>query len=294
VAANPPTSIELMAISHEQLEDATQVYRRASYVQICALVVGGAAIFVNFQYSLALAIVVLALQGVSFYMRSTGQRKQRIGDEIRRRGLIMDALPEANQAHEMSELMRHLSDDIRRKATAAAAADYYASTSGLGAIRLVDHLRENVFWNKCLYSEAAARGSRLLAVFAFLVLLVVLLAIALASPDVTMITTRIAVALVTFLAAFAYVSDIGAWKASANSMDALDFRLDGLKVFPEKSLRNERLGELMVLFSEYTVATSKTLPIPRKVYLTHRDRLNRLWEEKESRASSGGRGGPTP
>lgn len=90
MAANPPTSIELMAISHEQLEDATQAYRRASYVQICALAVGGAAIFVNFQYSLALAIVVLALQGASFYMRSTGQRKQRIGDEIRRRGLIRD------------------------------------------------------------------------------------------------------------------------------------------------------------------------------------------------------------
>jgi hypothetical protein len=248
---------------------------------MAALVAGAIAMFMP-RYSYFAALAVLVLQLAAMYARLRGQQKQGVGDEIRRRGLLLDALGQFDQSYDLTELFRNVDDDVRTRAVTRLAPDYFASSASVGLVRLRDHLRENAFWNRCLYYEAAQRGVKFLVGILAFWILIIFLAVALVPQGVTVNLIRAFIVFMTFLVAYALFSDVLAWRFASRIIESLDRRLDAIKELSEQDLRSAALGDVLVIFGEYTVATSKTAPIPESVYRRHRARLNKLWSERES------------
>ncbi len=214
---------------------------------------------------------------ISRYLQVAG-----IGEELRRRSLLLDALDPFDQAFDLAELLRKVSDRVRDQAKGRLTPDYYASRSQLGLVRLRDHVRENAFWNKCLYHEAAQRATKLLIGSVLVAAAVMMIAIATVSRDTTIVLARIFVAFLAFVVAYSLFSDSLAWRSAARTMELLDGRLDGIKSSTEEELRGVGTGNMLTLFGEYLVATSKVIPVPEPIYKRKRDQLNRHWKERES------------
>ncbi|MFD9705079.1 hypothetical protein [Lentzea sp. NPDC059081] len=282
--SEPTGPAELHAIAHSQLGDAYRLYRFGRYLPGAALAVG---VLVMFFPKIAYlgAVAALIIQGAIWYTRQTAQQKQAVGDEIRRRALLSDALGQFDQAFDLAELLGKVSDEVREHAKARIKSDYFASKAPVGIIRLCDHLRENSFWNRSLYSEASRLGKRILWITATASIVVFLLAFYLAPQDATVNVMRVFVVVVTFLLAYTFLIDVIAWQSAANAIERLDRQLDSFKNLDETSLLN-RNGQIMAILSEYTVATSKVAPVPSKVYKENQVRLNKIWKERDSATNS--------
>ncbi|WP_330270412.1 hypothetical protein OG205_24460 [Lentzea sp. NBC_00516] len=230
------------------------------------------------------ALALLGIQGVTWSCRQSAQKKQGVGDEIRRRGLLLDALGPFDQSYDLTELMRKAGTSASERALTKTNSGYYASDAKDGLVRLRDHLRENSFWNRCLYLEASKRGKNILWAIGIAFALTLFLTIALASSQDAVVTaTRVFILALTFLLAYTFVVDVQAWANASTAIEALERQLDGIKNLGENSLRTTNLDQMMTILSEYAVATSKIAPIPPVIYLKHRDNLNKLWNEREAR-----------
>ncbi|MFG1842030.1 hypothetical protein ACGFH8_26800 [Micromonospora sp. NPDC049175] len=228
------------------------------------------------------AIVAFLCQIATFYLRHQGQQKQGVGDEIRRRAMLLDALEPFDQAFDLTELLRKAGTEIRNRAADSVESDYFASKAADGLVRLRDHLRENAFWNRCLYHECAQSGTHLLTIVMSSATLVFLFALAIVPSSTTANLTRVFIALMGFFVAYALLADVTSWKSASRAIESIDRRLDSIKSLSETELRSFALGELLAIFSEYTVATSKVPPIPERTYTKHRERLNTLWRGREN------------
>jgi hypothetical protein len=281
VSNSPANSNQLLHIAHEQLALASNLYRYGRRLQMATLVSG---VTITFLPGIAYfgAIATLLFQGAALYLRQRGQQKQGIGDEIRRRGLMLDALGHFDQSYDLSELLRKVGDDARARAADRAEVNHFASSAHHGWGRLRDHLRENAFWNRCLYHEAARRGISHLAFFGATCIVVALLSVALVPQGVAIDTMRVFVLIATFLIAFTLLTDTLAWRSASRAIEVLDRKLDTMKNTSDSDLRDSALGDLQVILAEYAVATSKIAPIPDSIYMKHRDQLNRAWNEREN------------
>lgn len=279
-----PSPAELSLIAHEQLRDASKFYLAGRYLQAAALAVGVVIMFVpKFAYFGALAVLVI--QATTWYTRQTAQQKQGVGDEIRRRGLLMDALGPYDQSYDLAELLAKISTSARDRALSKATSDYFASDAQYGLARLRDHLRENSFWNRRLFSEASKRGGWILVTITIVSVLVVFLAIALVPQDTAVNIVRIFVFSLTFLLGYTLLVDVLAWRSASTSIERLDRQLDAIKHLDDSSLATQQ-GQIMTILSEYAVATSKIAPIPPTIYENNRDSLNKLWKDREDIAKA--------
>jgi hypothetical protein len=199
-----------------------------------------------------------------------------------RRAMLQDALGLFDQTFDLTELLRRAGVKVRDRASGKAASDYFASTATDGLVRLRDHLRENAFWNRCLYGECAQTGLRFLAMVMSSAVFLFLLALAIVPSSATTNLTRVFIALLASFVGYALLADVLSWRSAAGSIESLERRLDSIKQLSDNDLRNKALGELLAIFAEYTVATSKVPPIPDAEYQKHRDGLNALWRERES------------
>jgi hypothetical protein len=281
VAQSLKIPTELTAIAHEQLKTAAQAYRVGRWFQVTTLIAGIAAMFAP-RFAFFLAFAAFVCQLITMHFRHQGQQKQAVGDEIRRRALLLDALGPFDQAFDLAELLRRVGDDVRSRAVDRLTPDYFASHASCGLVRLRDHLRENSFWNRCLYHESAQRGLRFLASLLMSAALLFLVAIAVVPHSATVNLTRLFIGFIAFLIAYTLFTDVLTWRSASRAIEYLDRQLDAIKELPEKDLQTKALGGILAIFSEYTAATSKTPPIPDAVYDQHRVRLNKLWSERES------------
>jgi len=281
VANSPNPSIELTTIAHEQLKFASQAYTLSRWLQVATLATTLLAAFAP-KLAYFAAITAFILQLATFYFRHQGQQKQGVGDEIRRRAMLLDALGPFDQTFDLAELLRRAGSKARDRAVGNVTIDYFASGASDGLVRLRDHMRENSFWNRCLYQECGQAGTRFLGVAMSSASLLFLLALAVVPSSTTSSLTRVFLALMGFLVGYALLADSLSWKSASRSIEILDRRLDALKHLADKDLKDRAFGELFSIFSEYTVATSKVPPIPETIYRKHRKRLNTLWSERES------------
>lgn len=281
MASSSNVSTELTAIAHEQLKSASRAYAVSKRLQVVTLVTTLVAVFVP-VLSYFTTVAAFLCQVATFYFRHQGQKKQGVGDEIRRRAMLQDALGPFDQTFDLTELLRRAGVKVRDRATGKAASDYFASTATDGLVRLRDHLRENAFWNRCLYGECAQTGLRFLAIVMSSAVFLFLLAVAIVPSSATTNLTRVFIALLASFVGYALLADVLSWRSAAGSIESLERRLDTIKQLSENDLRSKALGELLAIFAEYTVATSKVPPIPDAEYQKHRDGLNALWRERES------------
>ncbi|MEV8513463.1 hypothetical protein [Dactylosporangium sp. NPDC051484] len=212
--------------------------------------------------------------------------QQDIGELLRRRGLLIDAIGPSRLGVDVADLLERVPVRVVRRAAVSVNDGYYASNSPTGLVRLRDHLHENAFWNKHLYSLAARRLTTILCLLVALAGAVTLFALPLAPRDEALIFARILVTVMTFGAILTQFNEILAWRSAAQAIERLEHRFYIVEGLDEDSLHKNGMADILTFFAEYTAATSRIPPFPRRVYRLHRDRLNDLWAHKNASGSS--------
>lgn len=273
------SAVDVLALAHEELAEASRGYRRSRQLQVVTFVASAVSIFVYSQYAYYPALVALISQGLSWTLRIRASRQQSIGDEGRMRGLLLDALGSTTEHIDLADLVNRISPDARARAVGSVDPDYFASKAPQGILRLREHLQENAFWGKSLYGASADRYSRLLIAFGIGALAVTLVAIPLAPHGQSLVAARVLVTALSFGAALTQINEILSWRSAKAKIETVDRRLEVLATFPESKLASEGIEALFAVFGDYCVATATSPPIPRNVYLSHRCHLNGLWDD---------------
>lgn len=277
------SSVDVMALAHEELSDASRWYHWSRGLQVLTFIASVASVFAPSKYTYYPALFALISQGVSWALRIRASGQQSLGDEGRMRGLLLDALGATTEYIDLADLVNRIGPDVRMRASRSVDPNYFASKSPQGVVRLRDHLQENAFWGKCLYRDAADWYFRLLSAFGAVAVAVVLIAIPLASRDQSVILARILVTALSFGAALTQINEIFSWRSAKSKIEIVDRRLEVLATFSETELREKGIEALFAVFGDYCVATAMSPPIPTRIYLRRRKTLNALWDELRQR-----------
>lgn len=273
------SAVEVMALAHEELADASRGYRWSRWLQVATFTSSVISIFVSSHYAYYPALFALISQGASWSLRIRASSQQSLGDEGRMRGLLLDALGPTTEYIDLADLVNHIGSGARARAAESVDPDYFASKSPQGVVRLRDHLQENAFWGKCLYREAAEWYSRLLGAFGVAAVAVALIAIPLAPPGQSLTLAQVLVTAISFGAALTQVNEILSWRSAKSKIETVDRRLEVLSGFSETELISRGIEALFAVFGDYCVASAMSPPVPRIIYQRHRKELNALWNE---------------
>lgn len=268
-------------MANEELTSAADSYRHSRQLQILTFAVSVGAIFISGKYAYLAVLAALITQSSSWGMRIHAGRQQAAGDEGRMRGLLIDALGSTTEYIDLTNLIHRLTPHARERVASSVDNAYFASKAPHGISRLRDHLQENAFWGTHQYEAAATQYTKFLTGFIALGVIVALLAIPFAPRDQSLVLARVLATALSFGAALTQANEIIAWRSAKSRIEMVDRRLETLSLVPERDLRVHRTEALFAVFGDYCVATAVSPPIPRRIYLRERDRLNRLWKERQ-------------
>jgi PAS domain-containing protein len=280
VSSSPASSINIMALAHEELANSERAYRHSRQLQILTFIFSVTSIFTTLPYTYLFALGTLFVQVAAWRRRAHARSLQAVGDEGRMRGLLIDALGSTNEGLDLTNLLQRFSETARDRASRSANPDYFASSLPPSPQRLREHLQENAFWGKILYDMAAKRYRWAVYGLAACSVVVILVAIPLAPRQQALLIARIMVVALTFGAALTQASDIWSWRTASSRIENVDRRLAVLSNYSDDELKGDRLESLLAVFGDYCVSTGVP-PIPRKVYQDNRRRLNDLWNERQ-------------
>jgi hypothetical protein len=279
VSSSRLSAVDVIALAHEELTEASRGYQRSRQLQIATFAASIASIFASSRYAYWLALFALISQGASWILRSRASDHQSIGEEGRMRGLLLDALGSTTEHIDLADLVNRISSDARARATGSVDPNYFASKASQGVTRLRDHLQENAFWGKNLYKATADRYSRLLAAFAIAAIVTALVAIPIAPHDQSLTVARVAVTSLSFGAALTQFNEILSWRSAKSKIEMVDRRLEMLAPLSKSQIISQGIEALFAVFGDYCVATAVSPPVPKGIYLSQRQRLNNLWDE---------------
>lgn len=275
---------ELSAMAEQQLEEALASHVAINRIRLATFAATALTIFVAGAAAYVLAVAVLTAQLGTWALGSRARRQQATGDQCRMRALLLDALGPTGARVDYGNLLRRISPEVRQQSAAVADPNYYASTAAPGLLRLREHLQENAFWNKSLYDSAA--DARLRAVVALGIAAggVVLVAIPLAPRDQALLAARVLVVALSFFATLDQIREIGTWRSASDAIGQVDQRLETLTACSPGELMGPQAHSFLAAYGDYCAISSATPPIPKYLYLKHRDHLNVIWRERTNMA----------
>jgi hypothetical protein len=285
VSNSQVSAVDMMALAHEKLADASHGYHLSRILQIATFIASIVSVFVSSKYAYYPALLALMSQGAAWALRIRASSQQSVGDEARMRGLLLDAIGSTTEHIDLADLVHRIGSEARARAVKSVDPNYFASKAPQGVVRLRDHLQENAFWGKSLYADAANRYSRLLGAFAVAAIAVVLIAIPLAPHDQSLIVARVLVTALSFGAALTQVNEILSWRSAKSKIEIVDRRLEVLAPLSETQLMSKWIEALFAVFGDYCVATAMSPPVPENIYLRQRETLNSLWDELREQRS---------
>lgn len=279
---SPPSPGEVIGLANDQLEKAARWYKLSRRLPIATFTLSTISIFITNPYTYIPAALALLVQMCSWSFRDKAAKCHSNGEEGRTRGLLHDALGATGEHLELNKWLSRVAPPPGSPAPEPAPDDYFASASPHGLRRLCSHLQENAFWNSHQYQKTAAFYGRALVSFVGATVVSILIAMPLTSGDGSLIFARVLVAGLASGAALTQFSEWRSWKSAESKSERLDARLDALAECTEDDLRTNKLGTVLSLYGEYCVTTAGAPPVPKWIYESDKDRLNRLWEQRNT------------
>jgi hypothetical protein len=217
------------------------------------------------------AAVAVITEAVAWWLRVSAEVLHGKGREAMRSALLCDAMS-SGETIDSADLRASFNKEVYREAERIQVDDYYASSAPPGKERLRDLLAESAFFSKHLFAAASQHAF----VLGLLPLVCVIVAIVLAAPfanaPATLLLTRLLVGLLAVLISADSFGHALAWHRSSQLANRVDHALS-----PNEAISMEAL---IASFADYGVATSNCPPVPSMIYLSMRDRLNRIWQEQ--------------
>ena len=111
------SAVDVMALAHEELSDASRWYRWSRGLQVLTFIASVASVFADSRYAYYPALFALISQGVSWTLRIRASGQQALGDEGRMRGLLLDALGATTEYIDLADLVNRIGPDVRMRAS---------------------------------------------------------------------------------------------------------------------------------------------------------------------------------
>ena len=276
LAEQQPT---LMALARAGSERAKSILKLRLLTRIVVLVAGCGALFVPKAWdktAYVLSVAALALEVLVWILNRWGQRKHELGESARRHAMLASAFRESPEPIEERDLRSQFSKYDEALALKLEEPKYYASSADSGLPRLSELLQESSFWSKYLYEKAASRTYQLLVLLLGGITVAALVALPTTASDTALLIAR---AVVVVLGVFIGMNVFGrarCWAGAARQTEIVYRRLLAAGARPSSKV-------LLGIFADYSVATASCAPIPTDLHRKNRERLNRLWAQREQR-----------
>jgi len=275
--AKPPPS--LVSLARVVLEDAKGLRAWGRRVQWGLLGLGIVGVAVQAVPGLPFAkgvtyfcaVVALLLQCVKWLLQKRAGERHALGNAIRRRAILIDALGPANE-HADVRMLRDLAGANAEAAAGQAPKGYYESKLPIGLARLRANLMESAFFTHSL-ARIAARGAftefGLIGLFVTASIVACLFA---AGHETAPLIANGTLSLLTFLVAADNLGSAMGWLAAATAIERIERRV--------AAMEEQDLQAHMAAFADYEAATALAPAIPTALYEKHRLRLDRLWRDR--------------
>lgn len=234
---------------------------------------GVLALLTDEPWTAALPILALITEGLAWWFRYSGREWHGRAEEARRYAVLMNGLGLQEEPIGAIDLRMTIGSRVENRAQEMEDSDYYATRAPAGPARLRDILVESAFWSKHLYCKAADRSFTVLAISVAGVIVLLLSTSALKGNPQDIVVSRIVILFLLFLIGIDELGQALEWRHAGVAVANLDRDLARL-VTPSTEA-------LLSVFAEYSVATATAVPIPTGMYEGNRERLNRLWAERQ-------------
>jgi hypothetical protein len=211
---------------------------------------------------------------VSLRLGNRGQYYHNISRQAQRLALLEDSFGNLLDNFQVVELRRKINHAIDEKLKQIIPIEsYYSSNAFKGNFRLKENIQQSTFWSK-----------NLLEIYAKTILknLIIVLIICILFIVITTYTGLVSKNLNPFLVAiggilliyglFNYFNGWFDCKSSAELLSEVDQRLEKIDI--------ENIEVLLANFADYGIATVTAPPIPYKIYIKNKKRLNDLWNQR--------------
>jgi uncharacterized membrane protein YbhN (UPF0104 family) len=259
----------LLALSRAEQEVAKKWFVTSRLAHVITLLLTIPTLFVSEGIAYFLAFVPLASEVVAWLLRFFADRRHSLAEEGRRRALLADALNKADEQLALRDLRTKFSTRSEKLAPRFEDANYYASAAPAGNERLRAHMQESAYWSRDLYG-VAGRWTLAAAIGLFALVVAALLAvIGVGSDNTTLQVARIGVLFLSFLVFSDVLTQALAWLDASAKSDGVYRRLESGPL--------DDPAAALAVFSDYSVATATTPPIPSFIYRLRKEHIERGW-----------------
>ncbi|ADM08204.1 hypothetical protein PB2503_00617 [Parvularcula bermudensis HTCC2503] len=264
---------DLIGFSREAFDTAQTAQGWSSRLQWVLAVIAVVAVFLPGQ-ELAIVAAGLSLVGAAAIacLRFRQQGFRRYGERVRRATLLAKGLGHELSAHEYQSIEATFGGD-RKRATAKADTNYYASRLPPGEDRLIENLYESAFWSADLFKYSARTAWVRFAGLAFAAILVIVTIVPFLSEDLDIILSRIFLVVMTVLVSREVLGDAFNYSMAQHEVCLVLERLEALKGKPNKT------ADLMLILGDYNAAV-EAAPIPQTgVYERRKQNITDSWDK---------------
>lgn len=197
--------------------------------------------------------------------------KKRIGQHLLRLNILSKAF-NFTPSLELSYLKSEIDPKEEMRVDHYSVNDYYSSTDCDELMKLKGMLAESCFWTQALYKESTKLALRFLIVYLLLFVVIVAFFIGFDFFSEKSSLVRFFILLLTCVPLREKLMSYLRFKHAQEELTKLDYKLKNVDV---------SLSSLLVVLTDYCVITSYTPLIRDNVYDENKERLNKIWRDRE-------------
>ena len=265
------TSPQLVGYMKSQFSQSAKMRIWLFFIQFCAAIPGAISVLTDshvFLYILAVlgAFLLVIYTVLAFFYARANDAAQ----AARRAALIIDGLGESLSASAFLDLRQRFTVDSK-EADKWADAQYYASKLPPGPSRLSQIIEESAFFSEDLQSVSASAMLLIIVLFAVCALIIALSIVPFVGSDVTVVFTRLVLAVLVFVLSSDVLGAFFLHRSSAKLIGNVRSRLAATT--PSEL----HLGDVLLAMADYNAAVEAAPESVPFAYRVREKSLNQRW-----------------
>ena len=268
--------IKLLGLQRAEFQRAETYSSRSNKAQILIVIISIISVFVNnsnIVYSLTLACLIVAI--VWLYFSFQAKTSHSTAERARRAIVLRNGLGIKLSRKMYSDLIMQFKIK-ENDGTKWENSNYFETTSEYGYKKLTDIVEESSFWSKHLFRISAIHYWVYFVASLCLSIVGLTIIPLLNIGSLNILVSRVFCLILIWLITGNLFTTAMAFTSTANSIDAIESRLSNMV----KNLEPDE--DILILVGDYNSLLESTPTIPSKIYLKNRDKLNRLWDERNA------------
>lgn len=268
--------IKLLGLQRAEFQRAETFGARSNKAQFFIVFISIASVFVsepNFVYALTVLSLIVAI--LWLYLSHQSKVSHSTAERARRAVVLRNGLGIKLSRKSYSDLMMQFKVN-ESEGGKWEDASYFKSTSDYGNKKLTDIVEESSFWSKHLFRLSATSQWIYFGV-TLCMSIIGLLAIPLLSiGDLSLLISHVICLILLWLITSSLFTTAMSFTSAASAIDAIEGRLSNMA----KNIEPDE--DILILVGDYNSLLESTSTIPSAIYLKNRDKLNRLWKERDA------------